>query len=115
MARLVAESRDPSNHGSPTSAGLPRLREALAAWYERRCGVRLDPATQAPVTWRSSEPWRICPGFWSEPATRRLCPTPATHVRFALVQSEESIGRALEGIARALDRPIDPASVVGPG
>src|SRR5581483_9976172 len=27
----------------PAAAGLPALREAIAAWYERRFGLRLDP------------------------------------------------------------------------
>jgi alanine-synthesizing transaminase len=37
------------------------------------------------------------------------------HVRFALVQSEACIERALEGIARALDRPGHTVSAVEPG
>ena len=53
--RLVRAARDPGQHGYPTSAGLPQLRAALAAWYERRYGVVIDPASQALVTWGASE------------------------------------------------------------
>ncbi|MDZ4146050.1 MAG: aminotransferase class I/II-fold pyridoxal phosphate-dependent enzyme, partial [Burkholderiales bacterium] len=35
----------------PATAGEPRLREAMAAWVQRRYGVAVDPATQVlPVT-----------------------------------------------------------------
>ena len=32
--------------GYPAAAGLPELREAIAAWSERRFGARLDPETE---------------------------------------------------------------------
>ena len=32
--------------GYPPTAGEPRLRESIAAWVQRRYGVRLDAATQ---------------------------------------------------------------------
>jgi len=34
---------DPANHRYPESEGLPELRRAMAAWYERRFDVSLDP------------------------------------------------------------------------
>jgi aspartate/methionine/tyrosine aminotransferase len=36
----------PDAHGYQSYKGAPRLREALAAWYERSYGVTLDPATE---------------------------------------------------------------------
>ncbi len=39
-------SRDPVTHRYPPYQGLPALREAICAYYGRRFGVRLDPATQ---------------------------------------------------------------------
>jgi LL-diaminopimelate aminotransferase len=33
----------PANHRYPESDGLPELRQAMAAWYEGRFGVTLDP------------------------------------------------------------------------
>jgi LL-diaminopimelate aminotransferase len=43
LAALTAASQDPANHRYPETDGLPELREAIAAWYERRFGVALDP------------------------------------------------------------------------
>lgn len=37
---------DPATHQYPSYYGMPALREAVAAYYERRFGVTLDPATQ---------------------------------------------------------------------
>ncbi len=34
---------DPSTHGYPTNRGRQEFREAVAAFYARRFGVRLDP------------------------------------------------------------------------
>jgi LL-diaminopimelate aminotransferase len=37
---------DPSTHSYPTNRGTSAFREAVAAFYERRFGVRLDPETE---------------------------------------------------------------------
>ena len=37
---------DPSTHRYPTNRGRPEFRQAVAAFYERRFGVTLDPATE---------------------------------------------------------------------
>src|SRR3954467_1684949 len=37
---------DPGTHQYPSNRGRPELREAFARFYERRFGVKLDPATQ---------------------------------------------------------------------
>ena len=41
--------------GYPAAAGLPELREAVAAWLGRRFGVALDPATELIPTYGSKE------------------------------------------------------------
>ncbi|MEW6744172.1 MAG: aminotransferase class I/II-fold pyridoxal phosphate-dependent enzyme [Planctomycetota bacterium] len=41
--------------GYPTYDGSPELRRAIAAWYERRFGVRLDPDAEICVTIGSKE------------------------------------------------------------
>lgn len=40
--KLCVEANDPVNHRYPETDGLPRLREAIAQWYEKRFGVKLD-------------------------------------------------------------------------
>jgi len=41
--RLCKEAREPVNQRYPESEGLPALRQAIAGWYERRFGIKLDP------------------------------------------------------------------------
>jgi alanine-synthesizing transaminase len=86
VERLVAEARDPRNHGYPTSAGLSRLREALAGWYERRYGVRLDPATQTLVTWGGSEALAHLPWVLLGPGDTALVPEPCYPIHRYAVQ-----------------------------
>ena len=40
---LCRAARDPANHRYPESEGLPEFRQAVAAWYQKRFGVVLDP------------------------------------------------------------------------
>lgn len=42
----LKELADPANHQYPSYYGLPELREAIAAYYQRRFNVTLDPKTQ---------------------------------------------------------------------
>ncbi len=46
IAALHRAADDPANHRYPESDGLPELREAIAAWYQRRFEVRFEPATE---------------------------------------------------------------------
>jgi LL-diaminopimelate aminotransferase len=41
--RLCQEAQDPANHRYPEYDGLPELRQAIAAWYQKRFDVTLDP------------------------------------------------------------------------
>ncbi len=43
---LCRSARHSDRHGYPDYRGLPALREAIAAYYEQRFGVALDPETQ---------------------------------------------------------------------
>lgn len=40
--RLCKSAQDLANHRYPETAGLPELRQAIAAWYKRRFDVTLD-------------------------------------------------------------------------
>jgi LL-diaminopimelate aminotransferase len=46
VAAARAAVADPSTHSYPTNRGLPAFREAVAAFYQRRFGVQLDPETE---------------------------------------------------------------------
>ena len=41
--RLVQASHNPPNHRYPETDGLPGLRRAIADWYVKRFGVKVDP------------------------------------------------------------------------
>ncbi|MCL2679348.1 MAG: LL-diaminopimelate aminotransferase [Dehalococcoidia bacterium] len=44
--KLCSAAREPANHRYPESEGLPQLRQAIAAWYQKRFEVTLDPDTE---------------------------------------------------------------------
>ena len=46
VERMAREIRDPRWHRYPADTGAPEFREAAAAWFDWRFGVRLDPATE---------------------------------------------------------------------
>jgi LL-diaminopimelate aminotransferase len=46
IEELCTAARLPDQHGYASYRGLPELREAIAAYYQRRFGVALDPDTQ---------------------------------------------------------------------
>jgi len=46
IERLCKEAQDPANHRYPESAGLPELHQTIAAWYQKRFSVELDPETE---------------------------------------------------------------------
>jgi len=43
IEKLCEEAQKPQNHRYPSYRGLYRFREAVAEWYLRRFGVKLDP------------------------------------------------------------------------
>ena len=53
--KLVETLANPRVHRYSTSRGIPGLRRALTAYYERRFGVTLDPEREAIVTLGSKE------------------------------------------------------------
>ena len=53
--KLVETVRDPRTHRYSNSRGIPGLRKANAAYYERRFGVAVDPETETIVTLGSKE------------------------------------------------------------
>ncbi len=55
VAKLVEAAQRQDTHRYSASQGLPRLRQAICAWYKRRFEVDLDPETQAIVTIGSKE------------------------------------------------------------
>ena len=55
IAKLTEVANNPRAHGYSTSRGIPGLRKAQAAYYQRRFGVELDPESEVVVTIGSKE------------------------------------------------------------
>lgn len=55
VEKLIEASRKPPNHRYSLSKGIPKLREAICLWYEKRYQVKLDPASEAIVTLGTKE------------------------------------------------------------
>lgn len=53
--KLVEAAQRENTHGYSVSKGIPRLRRAIAGWYQRRYGVAFDPDSEAIVTIGSKE------------------------------------------------------------
>jgi LL-diaminopimelate aminotransferase len=43
---MCQAAQNPANHRYPETAGLPELRQTIAAWYEKRFGVTLNPSKE---------------------------------------------------------------------
>src|SRR5687767_2218376 len=55
VEKLVEASQRQDTHGYSVSRAIPRLRRAIATWYERRYGIALDADAEAIVTIGSKE------------------------------------------------------------
>lgn len=55
VEKMVEAVQDPRTHRYSTSRGIPGLRRALSAYYERRFGVAVDPETEVIATLGSKE------------------------------------------------------------
>jgi len=75
--KLCEQARDPANHRYPESEGLPELRQAIASWYERRFGVKLDPASEVLPLIGSKEGIGHIAFCYIDPGDTALVPDPA--------------------------------------
>lgn len=55
VAKLTEVAQRPDTHGYSASKGIPRLRRAIAHWYQERYAVEIDPDSEAIVTIGSKE------------------------------------------------------------
>ena len=77
VAKLVEAVQDPRTHRYSVSRGIPGLRRALCAYYERRFGVKLDPETEAIVTLGSKEGLANLASAITSPGDTILVPNPS--------------------------------------
>jgi alanine-synthesizing transaminase len=74
--KLVETVNKPRTHRYSASRGIPGLRRAQAAYYERRFGVRLDPETQVIATLGSKEGFANMAQAITAPGDVILVPSP---------------------------------------
>ncbi len=76
VARLKQAADDPANHRYPSYEGLREYRAAVAAWYDRRFGVSLDPDTEVVSLIGSKEGIAHLPLCFIDPGDLALVPDP---------------------------------------
>ncbi|EKV27308.1 Aspartate aminotransferase [Caenispirillum salinarum AK4] len=77
VEKLCEAARNPRAHRYSTSKGIPGLRRAQAAYYERRFGVTLDPETEIIVTLGSKEGLANLASAITSPGDVILSPNPS--------------------------------------
>jgi alanine-synthesizing transaminase len=77
VAKLVEAVQDPRTHRYSMSKGIPGLRRALAGYYARRFGVKLDPETEVVATLGSKEGLANLAQAIASPGDTILVPNPS--------------------------------------
>ncbi len=111
VAKLVEAVQDPRTHRYSTSKGIPGLRRALAAYYDRRFGVTLDPETEVVATLGSKEGLANLAAAITSPGDTILVPNPSYPIhQFGFIiagASVRSIPACPDGtMLEALDRAV---------
>ncbi|MFC7477024.1 LL-diaminopimelate aminotransferase [Dankookia sp. GCM10030260] len=77
VAKLIEAVQDPRTHRYSMSKGIPGLRKALAGYYDRRFGVKLNPETEVVATLGSKEGLANLAQAISSPGDTILVPNPS--------------------------------------
>lgn len=109
--KLCEVVHDPRTHRYSSSRGIPGLRRAQAAYYQRRFGVKLNPDTQVVATLGSKEGFANMAQAITAPGDVILCPNPTYPIHaFGFIMSGGVI-RSLQvepddGFIPALERGV---------
>ena len=111
VEKLIETVRKPRTHRYSASRGIPGLRRAQAAYYERRFGVKLDPDTQVVATLGSKEGFANMAQAITAPGDVVLVPNPTYPIHaFGFIISGgviRSIPAAPgDGLLEAMDRAV---------
>lgn len=117
--KLCEAVQDPRTHRYSSSKGIPGLRRAQAAYYERRFGVKLNADTQVVATLGSKEGFANMAAAITAPGDVVLCPNPSYPIhafgfimaggviRSIPVEPDEHFVPALErGLKHSIPKPI---------
>ncbi len=115
VAKLIEAVQDPRSHRYSVSKGIPGLRRALAGYYERRFGVRLDPETEVVATLGSKEGLANLASAITSPGDTILVPNPSYPIhQFGFIIAGASVrslpatpdGDMLEALDRAVRHSV---------
>src|ERR1700684_4490833 len=111
VAKLVETVQDPRSHRYSVSKGIPGLRRALAGYYDRRFGVKLNPETEVIATLGSKEGLANLAAAITSPGDTILVPNPSYPIhQFGFIIAGAAV-RSIpatpdEDMLRALDRAV---------
>jgi len=111
VAKLIEAVQDPRTHRYSMSKGIPGLRKALAGYYDRRFGVKLDPETEVVATLGSKEGLANLAQAISSPGDTILVPNPSYPIhQFGFIIAGASV-RSIpytpdDGMLEAIDRAV---------
>ncbi len=77
VEKLIETVQKPKTHRYSASKGISGLRRAMAGYYERRFGVKLDPDTEVIATMGSKEGFANLAQALTAPGDVIICPNPA--------------------------------------
>ncbi len=90
--KFVETVQDPKTHRYSNSRGIPGLRKAHAAYYERRFGVEIDPDSETIVTLGSKEGLANLASALSAPGDIMLVPNPSYPIHpFGFIVASASV------------------------
>jgi alanine-synthesizing transaminase len=119
--KLIETARDPKSGRYSASRGIPGLRRAMAGYYGRRFGVKLDPDREVIATLGSKEGFANLAQAVTGPGDVIVCPDPAYPIHaYGFIIAGGVIRQVpalspegyLEGVSRAVRDSSPPPKVL---
>jgi alanine-synthesizing transaminase len=119
--KLVETARDPKAGRYSASKGITGLRRAMAGYYDRRFGVKLNPDTEVIATLGSKEGFANLAQALTAPGDVIICPNPAYPIHaYGFIMAGGVIRHVpalspeeyLSGISRAVTYSAPPPNVL---
>ncbi|HYG27549.1 MAG TPA: LL-diaminopimelate aminotransferase [Caulobacteraceae bacterium] len=119
--KMSETARDPKAGRYSVSKGIIGLRRAMAGYYERRFGVKLDPDSEIIATLGSKEGFANLAQALTAPGDVIICPNPAYPIHaYGFVMAGGVIRHVkalspeeyLSGVSRAVRHSVPPASIM---
>jgi len=112
VEKMVETIAKPRTHRYSASKGIPGLRRAQAAYYERRFGVKLDPETQIVATLGSKEGFANMAQAITAPGDVILVPNPTYPIHeFGFLISGAAMRHLPAGTGEEFLRTVERACV----